>query len=563
MRLSVLASLTLLHTLAPAQADEPQTDGAQTADRPNIVLILADDMGFSDIGCYGGEIETPTLDRLAANGLRFTQFYNGARCCPTRASLLTGLYAHQAGMGGMEPDRGIPGYRGNINRSCVTIAEALGAAGYATYMAGKWHLTNRKDAKSDEDKFNWPRQRGFDRFFGTIAGAGSFFAPATLTDDNADVSDAAREDEDFYYTDAISSAAVDFIADHERQKGDDPFFLYVAYTAPHWPLHALPDDIEKYRGKYDEGWDVVRAARFARQKELGLTDVAWKLTERPKFVPAWGAMKGKRLPSSVTKIEGVDQGDGQAWLAHRMAIYAAMVDRMDRGIGQIVEKLEGTGALDDTLLVFLSDNGGCAEWSLYGFTRGKKPTRAHEGGPESFVSYGAGWANASNTPFRFFKHDTHEGGICTPCVVHWPAGFEARGEWRRSIAHVVDIMPTVLAAAGAEYPKEYAGEAIPPLEGESLMPALRGEKFERRAPLFWEHHGNRGVRRGEWKLVARGEKAPWQLYHIPTDRCETRNLAGDEVEIVAELAEAYRGWAARCSVVAPSRMPRQQEPRGR
>ncbi|MBN1846876.1 MAG: sulfatase-like hydrolase/transferase, partial [Sedimentisphaerales bacterium] len=283
--------------------------------RPNIILIMSDDMGYSDIGCYGSEIETPNLDALAANGLRFTQFYNTARCCPTRASLLTGLYPHQAGIGHMMEDRKLAGYRGDLNPNCLTIAEVLKLAGYRTYMTGKWHVTPcRRDQLS---KHNWPCQRGFDRFFGTIHGAGSFYDPNTLTRDNEFI----VPDEDFYYTDAISDNAVRFLQDHHNSDGDRPFFLYVAYTAAHWPLHALPKDIAKYRGKYDQGWDALRRQRLERMVELGLVDAKWRLSERDESVPAWQDARRKD------------------WHARRMEVYAAMIDNMDQGIGRIVKTL--------------------------------------------------------------------------------------------------------------------------------------------------------------------------------------------------------------------------------
>ena len=548
--LTTLCVLLVCHTFSPAAQQ-----------RPDIVLVLADDMGFSDIGCYGGEIATPNLDRLARGGVRFSQLYNGARCCPTRAALLTGLYAHQAGMGCMEPDWGLRGYRGNINRECVTIAEALRANGYATYMAGKWHLTNRRTARNDADRYNWPLQRGFDRFYGTIAGAGSFFTPATLTRDNEDITAEARKDPSFYYTDAISANAARFIGEHAASRKERPFFLYVAYTAPHWPLHALEEDIEKYRGRYDRGWDRLRAERFARQKAIGLVDDTWKLSERPGFVPAWKDFPSSELPSHVSKIAGVTKENVSKLMAHRMAIYAAMVDRMDRGIGRVVDALRDSGRLENTLLVFLADNGACAEYSLYGFTNGRSPTIDQEGGRDSYTSYGGGWANASNTPFRYYKHDTYEGGIATPAIVHWPARVEGGGAWRTQIAHIIDVMPTFLAAADGEYPKSHAGESILPLEGVSLIPALGGGSIERPAPLFWEHHGNRAVRDGKWKLVARGETSDWELYDVGADRCETRDLAALHSAVVERLSSAYDAWAERCHVVTPSEIKRIRDAR--
>jgi arylsulfatase len=316
-------------------------DPALAAERPNVVLIMADDMGYSDIGCFGGEIKTPHLDKLAANGLRFTQFYNTGRCCPTRASLLTGLYPHQAGIGHMMNDRGHDGYRGELNRHCVTIAEALRPAGYATYAVGKWHVT--KHTQPDGPKFNWPLQRGFDRYYGTITGAGSFYDPGTLCRDNTLISpfaDPEYQPEQYYYTDAISDHAVRFIDEHyhnPKAEPSKPFFLYVAYTCAHWPMHALPEDIARYRGKYNEGYQPVRDARMRRLAELGLIDGGWTMAPT---VGDWEGVKHKK------------------WEARCMEVYAAMISRMDRGIGQIVKQLEESGQLENTLIFFLQDNGG-------------------------------------------------------------------------------------------------------------------------------------------------------------------------------------------------------------
>lgn len=520
------------------------------ADRPNIILIMADDMGYSDIGCYGGEISTPNLDQLASNGVRYTQFYNGARCCPTRAALLTGLYAHQAGMGGMEPDHGILGYRGNINKQCVTIAEALRAGGYGTYMAGKWHLTNKRTAKTPEDRDTWPIQRGFDRFYGTIAGAGSFFLPATLTRDNQDIMSEAEGDPDYYYTDAISANASQFIQDHNSKSPDSPFFMYVAYTAPHWPMHAPESIVQKYLGKYRDGWDELRKQRWNRISELGFPVDSWKLTERTPFIPAWNDLAQDGIPKELAEVPGVDSADKvREVMDRRMAIYAAMVEQMDTGIGQIVSVLKESNQLENTLILFLADNGGCAEYGICGFTHGEEKAIEFQGTAKSFVSYGAGWANASNTPFRFFKHDTYEGGISTPLIAHWPSGIEQQDEFRHQTAHIIDIMPTLLDVAEVEYPKEYDGNEITPLEGVSLSGSFSNQPLLRDTPLFWEHHGNRAVRDGKWKLVANGEFRDWELYDISGDRSETKNLADDFPAIVKKMDKQWWAWAERAHVL--------------
>jgi arylsulfatase len=502
--------------------------------RPNIVLILADDMGYSDIGCYGGEIRTPNLDRLARGGTRFTQFYNTARCCPTRASLLTGLHPHQVGMGHMvDNPKPFAGYTGDLSQNCVTIAEALQPAGYRTYMSGKWHVT-----PVTESKHNWPRQRGFDRYYGIIHGASSFFDPVTLVRDNEA---ASADGAGFFLTDALAQNAETFVREHDTR---DPFFLYLAFTSPHWPMHALDEDIARYRGRYRQGWDALRAERHRRMIELGIVERRWAITERDASVAAWQEEKDK------------------AWQERRMEVYAAMVDRMDQNIGRLLRALEETRQLDNTLILFLSDNGGCAEELRPGYSAFHVPKSTRQGtpvvagnrpellpgGPETYQSYGVGWANASNTPFRLYKHWTHEGGIATPLIAHWPGQARA-GALSPQPGQLVDIMATCLDAAGAPYPRERRGKAVQPLEGASLLPALRGKKIARRQPLFWEHEGNRAVRDGRWKLVSRFP-GDWELFDLKADRTETRNLATQFPERARKLAAAWDAWAARAQVQA-------------
>ena len=306
--------------------------------KPNVLLILNDDMGYSDIGCYGGEVETPNLDRLATNGLRFSQFYNTARCSPSRASLLTGLHPHQTGIGILTYDSGPEGYAGDLHQRCVTIAEALKPAGYRNYLSGKWHVSNNLVAPTA----SWPMQRGFDDFFGTIIGAGSFYDPNTLTRGNDNAEHEAREP-GFFYTDAISDQAVAFLDKHEREHPGTPFFEYVAYTAPHWPLHAHDEDIAKYKGRFDEGWDTLREARLERLVRSGILDRQWQLSPRDPTQPPW------------------EDAAHKAWLARCMEVYAAQIDRMDQGIGRILAALEKSGELDNTIVIFLADNGACAE----------------------------------------------------------------------------------------------------------------------------------------------------------------------------------------------------------
>ena len=492
--------------------------------RPNIVIILADDMGFSDLGCYGGEIETPNLDRLADNGLRYTQFYNTSRCCPTRASLLTGLYAHQAGMGWMTAaDLGHPGYVGGLNKQSVTIAEILQQAGYATYMSGKWHLTLDRDMGPEGPRDNWPRQRGFDRYFGILSGGGSYFTPTTLTLDNTRIEASG----DFYLTDAISDHAVDFLQEHPQKEPGSPFFLYVAYTAPHFPIHARPADIEKYRGSYRKGWAHLRAERYAHLLELGLISDSWTLSPPDSDVADWDSLAlGKKREMDL-----------------RMAIYAAQIDSMDQGIGRILAALEQMGVADDTLILFLSDNGGTHEPAS-----SKDPDLEVLGSDQSFHTYRRPWANASNVPFRLYKHWVHEGGIATPLIVHWPARIRDPGSLRSQVGHVIDLMPTALEVAGAQYPSRFGGRPILSPEGTSLAPSFLDSPINRGA-LFWEHESNRAVREGDWKLVSKGLEGPWELYDLSSDRTELTDLSRIHPERVENLAKMWQEWAERAHVL--------------
>lgn len=508
---------------------------------------MADDMGFSDIGCYGGEIRTRILDSLAERGLRFRQFYNGARCCPTRASLLTGLYAHQAGVGHMmgrylKDGEPLPAYEGSLNDNCVTIAEALSAAGYTTLMSGKWHVTPAVDRTKEEptDKSDWPLQRGFDRFFGTIHGAGSFYDPVTLTLDNEPIRPEA--DDQFYYTTSIGRYAVKFL--HEAPP-DKPFFLYLPFTAPHWPLHAPKEDVDKYRGDYEGGWDKLREDRHARMIEMGVVKQEWGLTPRDESVPAW------------------EDAENKDWEARRMEVYAAQVTLMDEAIGEVVYKLQESEQFNDTLILFLADNGGCAE----NLSPREKSTALHQpeqtldgrpvklgnrpddmpGQDDDYMSYATPWANASNTPFRLYKHWVHEGGISSPLIAHWPAGISQQGEWTDEPSHLIDIMATCLDVAGADYPSHAT-----PLEGRPLTPLFAGGDRDSHDAIYWEHEGNRAVRQGKWKLVSRRhapEEGRWELYDLEADRTEMHDLAADMPERVDELATLWQAWADKVGVV--------------
>jgi len=525
---------------------------------PNVVLILADDLGFSDLGCFGSEIATPNLDHLAGEGLRMTQFYTTPRCCPSRAALLTGLYPQQAGIGNMMEDRGLPGYRGELGRNCLTIAEELRLANYHTAMVGKWHLSHiyfdgKKQLNHEteepwwDSKESWPVQRGFEDYFGTIHGVGSYYDPFSLVHDNTPI---RPEGTNFYYTDVLTEHAV---ADINRLAGGGkPFFLYVAYTAPHWPLHAPEKDIAKYRPTYLAGWDAIRTNRYQRQIQMGIIDKNWPLSPRDPRVPPWSEVRDKK------------------WEANRMATYAAMVEHLDTGVGKILNALKEKNIATNTLVIFFSDNGGCAEivqpdwYDVPSRTRDGRSVAVGNGnhsvfaGPDNvWQSYGVPWANVSDTPFLLYKHFTHEGGIASPFIARWPAVIQNHGAMTRQLGHVTDIMATLVDVAGAKHPANYEGHAIQPLEGSSLLPIFEGKNRPHPTPIFWEHEGNRAVRLQQWKLVARHGQA-WELYDTTADRTEQNNLAAVHPEKVKEMSELYDAWAKRCNVVPFDTLPREK-----
>jgi len=516
--------------------------------RPNMVLILVDDMGYSDIGCFGSEIATPNVDALAKGGVRFTQMYNCARCCPSRASLLTGLYPHQAGVGHMVGDYGerFPGYRGFLNENCVTIAEALRNSGYQTRMSGKWHVGGYYQYNKPQTwtpgvpGYPTPTQRGFEEHRGLLGGGSSYFDPVSFYHNERRV----IPEGDFYLTDDISDAAVRMIG--EMSAKSSPFFLYVGYTAPHWPLHALPEDIAKYEGKYRKGWEVLRTARHEELKGLGILDDKWPISPRDEQAPPWSDVKEKD------------------WEDLRMAVYAAQIDRMDQGVGRIIRALRESGVDENTLVMFASDNGGCAEFLAEDIGRPEPhrfniPTRdgrpmhlgntpkLRPGGDTTFMSYDLPWANASNSPFRLYKHWVHEGGISTPFIVHWPK-IAKDGMIRHEPMHFIDIMATCLDAAGAKYPTEYNRHAIAPLEGESVLPAIKGKSWSRERPIYFEHEGNRAVRDGQWKLVSR-YPGPWELYDMTADRTELNDLSAKDPDRVKAVEKVYQAWAEPRNVV--------------
>lgn len=512
----------------------PQTPLApKPPQKPNIVLIMADDMGYSDLGCFGSEIPTPNLDRLAHDGFRFTQFYNSARCCPTRASLLTGLFPHQAGIGHMtkEPnnrvnyDYGVDGYRGELNRHGVTLAEVLKTAGYHTYMAGKWHVGS---ATADVR----PRQRGFDRYYGLLAGASSYLDPIQPRGIWQDDQPLEKVSQPFYTTDAFTDHALTFL---QEQRDSQPFFLYLAFTSPHWPLHALEKDIEQFRGKYRQGWDALRTQRFQKQVKEGIVRKEWGLSDRPEIYPAWA-----------------DQDTAtQRAMDYRMAVYAAQVSRMDQNIGKLVDYLKKTGKLENTLLVFLSDNGACQEGGILG---GGSLADINDPAKGGAISYGGVWANASNTPFKGFKHVSYEGGIATPLIVHYPAGTRVqKGTITTTPGYLIDIMPTFLEASGATYPTEANGQSIYKLEGKSLLPVLTKGTRTPHEYMYWEHENHRAIRFGKWKAVGAIGK-PWELYDLDTDRSEQHDLAANQPDLVKKLDQQWTSWATTHAVLPKGSM---------
>lgn len=513
--------------------------------QPNIILILADDMGFSDPGCFGGEIRTPNLDMLAEGGIRMTQLYNSARCCPSRASLLTGLYPHQAGIGWFaNSDKGSPGYRGALQDRCVTIAEVLKLAGYATYMSGKWHV----------GKNPGPIKRGFDEFYGfTVPYSIDCWDPESMFRLPEGRPVRKYENGKFYSTRVITDYALDFLK--SARKKNKPYFLYLAYNAPHFPLQAPEEITDRYYGIYLNGWDSIRQARFARMKQLGIfpddpelpprsmvpeTDEGWDNGWADKRNPAWKSLDGDRRKD----------------LARRMAIYAAMVDIEDREIGRIITDLKDNGEFNNSLIFFLSDNGACAEWNPFGFDNESGPVNILHTGedlkkmglPGSYLSYGSAWANLCNTPLRMYKHYTYEGGISTPFIIHWPAETVNNGRIDNRPAHIVDIMATCVDVAGAGYPEEYNGNKIIPMEGKSLVPVMLDEKTPERG-IGFEHERNRGYRQGDWKIVSTHyKKDKWELYNIKNDRFEQHDLAADYPDKLNEMINRYESWAKRCMV---------------
>ncbi|MFO0941526.1 MAG: arylsulfatase [Pirellulales bacterium] len=521
--------------------------------RPNVLVILADDLGYSDLGCYGGEISTPNIDRLAAGGVKLAHLYTSARCCPTRASLMTGLYPTQAGIGDFtlaqsDKSKG-PGYLGRLTDKCVTIAEALKPYGYQNYYVGKWHMHSATG----------PIQRGFDEFYGYMDDHShdqydAKYYKRLPADRRAEV---VVEDDKYYATDVFNQYAIEFI--HQGQKSGKPWFVFLGHSSPHFPIQAPADRVAKYQQLYRRGWDELRRERFDRMQQLGLVNEHWKFTNRSMVPvdddPVANGFSGQQNPAWVDL-----DSDRQKDLAQRMAVFAAMVESVDIGVGRIVDQLSKTGQLENTLILFLSDNGACYEWGPFGFdgVSRKGTTTLHRGddlqkigGKNTHQSYGSGWANLGNTPFRMYKHFTYEGGLCTPFIAHWPNGIKPSSTWVRDPAHVMDVLPTILDVTGAEYPQTRDSVAIPMSPGISLLPVLRGGSLPLRE-IGFDHQGAHALREGPWKIVKSKrttQPAKWELYHMDTDRCETNDLAEAEPERLKEMIAQWDKWARRVGVI--------------
>jgi arylsulfatase A-like enzyme len=544
-----VAAATLASKVTGA-SPHPAT-GRAAGSKPNIILILADDMGFSDIGCFGSEVSTPNLDRLASRGIRLNQFYNNPRCCPSRASIMTGLWSQQAGMGMMVADYGrypYPGYAGILNANTVTIPEALKTVGYNTAMVGKWHLAPETEA----GKRDWPLQRGFDKFWGMIAGASVYYESPHLLSGNDRLPPPAKDE---YLTDLWADHAASYVTELAQEK--KPFFLYTAFNAPHWPIQAPEADVQKYATRYAAGWDALREERHNKQLAMGIVSSKWALSPRDPRVPAW------------------DKAEDKEWEIRRMAVYAAMIDHLDQGIGRILDSVDKAGIAENTLIVFMSDNGGNAEEIARG--RGRAAASAEgamphlapgaapsdlpceqgmtcagnvpgvmPGGEATFQSIGIPWGNCANTPFRLYKHYAQEGGISTPFIACWPAVIKPTVTPVSAIGHETDLLPTFLELSGAVYPTQVAAGPIPPLAGESLVPVFTG-KGRNRSPVYWEHEGNKAVRNGKWKLVSRFPDS-WELYDMEADRTELRDLAASQPGRLQAMAAMWDEWAKRCGV---------------
>ncbi len=510
--------------------------------RPNIIIIMADDLGYSDPGCYGGEIQTPNLDMLATGGIRFTQMYNSARCCPTRASLMTGKYQHLVGLA-------INGR--NLDINTPTLPEILVENGYHTGMAGKWHLSQTQPVTPKVEQLKWmahqanyepfapletyPSNRGFEEHWGVIWGVVNFFDPFSLVHNEEPITEVP---EDFYMTDFITQKSLDMIDDFTLD--ENPFFLYVAHTAPHWPLHALPEDIEKYRDTYVGGWEELRKERYQRLLEFGLIDTETHSLPENTSGKSWENCEQKRKE------------------ANHMAAHAAMVDRMDQGIGRIIQKLKEKGEFENTIIFFLADNGASYErgylpgYDRPGFTRDGTEIDYDPEQPGSELTWGYlgdAWASAANTPWRYWKKESFEGGIHTPFIVHWPEGLKGKkNTLNHGVAHVMDLLPTCLDIAGVKYPDYFHNEKTTMIDGKSIIPLINREILTTHDTLFWEHVGGRAVRIGDWKMASlKGRE--WELFDLAADRTEIRNLAAEQPERVKNMNVLWEDWARKMKII--------------
>ncbi len=493
--------------------------------QPNILLIVADDLGYSDLGCFGGEIKTPRLDQLAEEGVRLTQFYNTGRCCPSRASILTGQYPHRVGLGHMTIDLDRPGYRGSVSGNAQTIAQVLKPAGYRSFIAGKWHLGTPD-----------PTKHGFEEFYGTLTSAKRLFDPDHLLRLPEGRKARVYNEGEFYATDAITDHALDFL-ELARETKDQPWFLYLAHPAPHFPLQAPPEEIARYADRYQVGWDVIRSERLQRMKDLGIVHEETSLSP---LSPYWNY--GETATGTNPPWDQIQDPKRKADLARRMAIFAAMVDRMDQQIGRVIDDLVANDELDNTLIIFTSDNGACAEWDWKGFDeRSSNINHMHEnvesmGGPGTFHSVGSAWANTSNTPWRMYKHYNYEGGINSPGIIHWPAKLSVlKGQIFRKPAHIIDLMPTILSASGADFHGKL------PMAGVDLLQELETDGEGIRT-LYFEHESNRAVREGNWKLVAL-KYQPWELYDMTCLRTEGTDVSSRYPDVVTRLSSQWDAWA--------------------
>jgi len=499
--------------------------GLRASDRPNFLFILVDDMGFSDVGCYGGEIATPHLDSLAANGLRYTQFYNTGRCWPTRAAILTGYYPHQIHRDTVPGQGGGGGQNRNRRQDWARLLpDYLKPQGYRNYHSGKWHLDGPALGA------------GFDRSW-LVKNQGNFFSHrGNRLDDEPVTGDTP---DGYYSTTATASHAIECLQDHAANHAERPFFHYLAFIAPHFPLHAWQTDIDQYRDRYLEGWGRLREERFVRQQAMNLlSNASLSAIERDLGPPYHFPDAFEKLgPAEVRFPKKWDSltEEQQRFQATKMAIHAAMIDRMDREIGRVLAQLRAMGEFENTVIFFASDNGASAEIMV---RHGGHDPSVPMGSGASYLCLGPGFSTAANTPFRKHKTWVHEGGIATPLIVHWPEGIEARGELRRTVGHAIDITPTILELAGAEKPAREGGQAVPEPPGKSLVPTFARDRDLGRDYLWWLHEGHRAVRVGDWKLVATDDE-PWELYDLSRDRSETRNLAASRPEKVAQLEQLW------------------------